>query len=146
MTPDDIIAHEQAEECYLCGKVFRCHTSCKGCENCHFLGGKVKDHDHLLDKHHLPEGKGNYRGPAHYVCNIKYRQEYYFGPVSAHNDFRFDFQLILEELSKHSYPKDLEKGEYVPKISQYQNQRTITCQLRWEIEIMDISSLTLLTI
>ena len=58
----------------------------------------MRDHDHLLKKN-------NYRGAAHYKCNINYRQDHFRVPVFSHNAFRFDFQLILNELSKHSFPE-----------------------------------------
>ena len=106
MKDADYIAHEQAEECYLCGKVFRCPPSCHGCEKCLGLGGKVRDHDHLLDERHLEEGKGNYRGASHYKCNLSYRQDRFIIPVLAHNAFRFAFQLIIKEMAKHAYPED----------------------------------------
>jgi hypothetical protein len=38
MNDADYIAHEQAEECYLCRKVFRCLPSCHACEKCLGLG------------------------------------------------------------------------------------------------------------
>ena len=107
MSHEDIIHHQEATHCYLCGKDFSCPPSCQGCDHCHHLGGKVRDHDHLLKKK-------NYRGPAHYSCNLNYRQYRFRVPVLAHNAFRFDFQLILKELSKHSYPEN--KKAYVPEL------------------------------
>ena len=109
MSPEDEIQHKEATHCYLCGKEFLCPPSCQGCNHCNDIGGKVRDHDHLLKKN-------NYRGPAHYKCNINYRQDRFRVPVLAHNAFRFDFQLILKELSKHSYPENKQKDQYVPEL------------------------------
>ena len=91
MSPEYEIEHREATHCYLCGKKFLCPPYCQGCDHCYHLGGKVKDHDHLLKKN-------NDRGAAHYKCNINSRQDQFRVPVLAHNAFRFDFQLILNEL------------------------------------------------
>ena len=88
--------------CYLCGKEFSCPIGCRGCDKCYGLGGKVRDHDHLIDHH-------NYRGSAHHKCNLAYRKDQFKVPLIAHNSFRYDIQFIIEELAKYCFPEYLKE-------------------------------------
>ena len=91
--------------------------------SCLGLGGKVRYHDHLLDKKHLRKGKGNFRGSAHYKCNLNYRQYRFIIPVLAHNAY---FQIIIEEISKHPFPIHNDKKTIVPQLIPTAKQRMIT--------------------
>ena len=53
---------------------------------------KVRDHCHYT---------GCYSGPAHLLCNLRYRIPSYI-PVVFHNLLGYDAHLFIKELGKHS--------------------------------------------
>ena len=85
------------------------------CPKCFGIGWKSRDHDHLILKN-------NYRGVAHYKCNINYRQNRPYCPVLAHNAFRFDFQLMLEVPIQKQEEESIYLNSY-----QSQSQRITMC-------------------
>ena len=72
--------YKKARECHICFKPFN------------FNDPKVRDHCHHT---------GKYRGPAHSLCNLRYRIPSYI-PVVFHNLSGYDTHLIIKELGKHS--------------------------------------------
>ena len=70
-------AHDNAEYCYICKKVFANSKKHR----------KVRDHDHYT---------GKYRGAA---CNLRYTTQVDI-PVFFHNGTNYDFNLIMTELAK----------------------------------------------
>ena len=64
-----------ATECYVCKKPFTA------------LDFKVRDHNHLT---------GQFRGPAHRLCNLKIRNPRYI-PVFIHNLSHYDAHLFIKE-------------------------------------------------
>ena len=77
-------AYKHARECHICYKPFNSRDP------------KVRDHCHYT---------GCYRGPAHSLCNLRYRIPSYI-PVVFHNLSGYDAHLFIKELGKHS--KDIE--------------------------------------
>ena len=73
-------AHDNAEYCYICKKVFANSKKHR----------KVRDHDHYT---------GKYRGPAHAICNLRYTTQVDI-PVFFHNGNNHDFNLTMTELAK----------------------------------------------
>jgi len=67
---------------------FKNTNICHICEK-EITDEKVVDHDHLT---------GNYRGPAHYDCNINYNLKYFSVPVIIHNLKNYDGHLIIEKI------------------------------------------------
>ena len=51
---------------------------------------KVRDHCHYT---------GKYRGPAHNICNLRYKISHYI-PIVFHNRSRYDAHLSIRELGK----------------------------------------------
>ena len=72
--------YKKARECHICYKPFN------------FKDPKVRDHCHYT---------GRYRGPAHSLCNLRYRIPSYI-PVIFHNLSGYDAHLFIKELAKHS--------------------------------------------
>ncbi len=64
-------------------------TNCNKCGKDFKLDKKVHDHNHLT---------GEYRGPAHYGCNLNLRLPNFIVAV-AHNGSKYDFKFILHELN-----------------------------------------------
>ena len=72
--------YEKASRCHICFKPFNSKDP------------KVRDHCHYT---------GHYRGPAHSLCNLRYRIPSYI-PVVFHNLSGYDAHLFIKELGKHS--------------------------------------------
>ena len=72
------IAHDNAEYCHICKKVFGEKKNHK----------KVGDHDHYT---------GKYRGAEHLICNLRYSTQI---PVFFHNGLNYGFNLIITEFAK----------------------------------------------
>ena len=72
--------YEKASRCHICFKPFNSKDP------------KVRDHCHYT---------GCYRGPAHSLCNLRYRIPSYI-PVVLHNLSGYDVHLFIKELGKHS--------------------------------------------
>ena len=70
-------------------KASRYHICFKPCNS---KDPKVSDHCHCT---------GHYRGPAHSLCNLRYRILSYI-PVVFHNLSGYDAHLFIKELGKHS--------------------------------------------
>ena len=69
---------------------------------------KVRDHCHLT---------GNYRGPAHNVCNINVKQkDSNFIPFAFHNFSNYDCQMFFKRLV--DLKKDNVKFEIIPKTNE----------------------------
>ena len=73
-------SYKRASKCHICFKPFN------------FKDPKVRDHCHYT---------GRYRGPAHSLCNLKYRIPSYI-PVVFHNLSGYDMHLFIKELGTHS--------------------------------------------
>ena len=73
-------AYKPARECHICYKLFNSKDP------------KVRDHCHHT---------GRYRGPAHSLCNLRYRIPSYI-PIVFHNLSGYDVHLFIKELGKHS--------------------------------------------
>ena len=82
---------------------------CRGCPQCYDLGGKVRDHDHLVQFH-------NHCGCAHNKYNVIYRKDRFKFPLLANNSFRYDIQFLIAEISKFSFPEKLKPDECVPQL------------------------------
>ena len=72
--------YEKASRCHICFKPFNSKDP------------KVRDHCHYT---------GHHRGPAHSLCNLKYRIPSYI-PVVFHNLSGYDAHLFIKELGKCS--------------------------------------------
>ena len=70
--------YEKASECHICSKPFNVKDH------------KVRDHCHYT---------GKYRGPAHMLCNLRYKIPSYI-PVVFHNLSGYDAHLFIRELGK----------------------------------------------
>ena len=77
-------SYKRASKCHICFKPFN------------FKDPKVRDHCHYI---------GHYRGPAHSLCNLRYRIPSYI-PVVFHNFSGYDVHLFIKELEAKS--KDIE--------------------------------------
>ena len=73
-------AYKRARECHICYKPFNSKDP------------KVRDHCHYT---------GRYRGPAHSLCNLRYRIPSYI-PIVFHNLSYYDAHLFIKEFGKHS--------------------------------------------
>ena len=65
--------HRKQKVCYICKKGFSTHD-----DNKKYF--KVKDHCHY---------SGKYRGPAHDICNLRFR-----------NGYTYDYHFIIKELAE----------------------------------------------
>ena len=72
--------YERARKCHICNKPF------------YELDPKVRDHCHYT---------GLYRGPAHQLCNLRYKITPYI-PVVFHNLSGYDAHLFIRELGAHA--------------------------------------------
>ena len=72
--------YKRMSKCHICFKPFNPKDP------------KVRDHCHYT---------GHYRGPAHSLCNLRYRIPFYI-PVVFHNLLGYDAHLFIKELGKHS--------------------------------------------
>ena len=73
-------SYKRARTCHICIKPFNSRDP------------KVRDHCHYT---------GRYRGPAHSLCNLRYRIPSYI-PVVFHNLSGYDAHLFIKGLGKHS--------------------------------------------
>ena len=73
-------SYKCAQECHICYKPFNSKDP------------KVRDHCHYT---------GRYRGPAHSLCNLRYRIPFYI-PIILHNLSGYNSHLFIKELGKHS--------------------------------------------
>ena len=73
-------SYKRASKYHICFKPFN------------FKDPKVRDHCHYT---------GHYRGPAHSLCNLRYRIPSYI-PVIFHNLSGYDAHLFIKEFGKHS--------------------------------------------
>ena len=80
LTKEQQIAHDNAQYCHICKRVF-------GTNKKHI---KVRDYDHFT---------GEYRDAAHVICNLRYSTQVDI-PVYLHNGSNYDFNLIINELAK----------------------------------------------
>ena len=65
------------------------NNSSRFCEK-EILSDKVRDHCHLT---------GNYRGPAHNVCNLNVKQkDRIFIPFAFHNFGKYDWHIFFKRL------------------------------------------------
>ena len=80
LTPKQWKRYEKASRCHICFKPFNSKNP------------KVRDHCHYT---------GHYRGPAHSLCNLRYRIPSYI-PMIFHNLSGYDAHLFIIELGKHS--------------------------------------------
>ena len=72
--------YKKLSKCHICYKPFN------------FKDPKLRDHCHYT---------GCYRGPAHSLCNLRYRNPSYISVV-FHNLSGYDAHLFIKELGKHS--------------------------------------------
>ena len=79
LTKSQVKKHKKAKICHICFKDFK-------------EKGKVKDHCHYT---------GEYRGAAHFGCNLRYKIPSYI-PVVFHNLAGYDAHLFIRELAKHT--------------------------------------------
>ena len=87
-------SYKRSSKCHICFKPFNPKDP------------KVRDHCHYT---------GHYRGPAHSLCNLRYRIPSYI-PIVFNNLSGYDAHLFIRELGKHS--KDIgviakNKGDYI---------------------------------
>ena len=80
LTKQQCKRYEKASRCHICFKLFNSKDP------------KVRDHCHYT---------GRYRGPAHSLCNLRYRIPSYI-PIIFHNLSGYDAHLFIRELGKHS--------------------------------------------
>src|SRR5690349_12744833 len=80
--------HNLAKECWICEKLFGKEDNPK----------KVQDHDHII---------GNYRGPAHNICNLQLRvkPEKFKLLICFYNLGKFDAHLISQAMGRVSREK-----------------------------------------
>ena len=77
--------YKKATKCHICYKLFT------------FRDPKVRDHCHYT---------GLYRGPAHSLCNLRYKIPSYI-PVVFHNFSGYDVHLFIRELGAHTSDKEV---------------------------------------
>ncbi|KAL6417975.1 hypothetical protein ACFW04_011111 [Cataglyphis niger] len=77
---------------------FRDATNCHVCERPFESGNaRVRDHCHLT---------GRYRGPAHFSCNLNYKQTYVI-PIFFHNLSGYDAHFIIKDVA-NAFPGSVE--------------------------------------
>ena len=88
LSPQEEKTYNLAKKCWICEKPFRKEDNLK----------KVRDHDHIT---------GNYRGPAHSICNLQLRikPEEFKLPIRFHNLGKFDAHLISQAMGRVSKEK-----------------------------------------
>ena len=79
LTKSQLKKHKKAKTCHICFKEFGDK-------------GKVRDHCHYT---------GEYRGTAHFACNLRYKIPNYI-PVVFHNLAGYDAHLFIRELAKYT--------------------------------------------
>ena len=100
-TKKDIIITQEDEEDNKNNNI------CRFCEK-EILSDKVRDHCHLT---------GEYRGPAHNVCNINFRQaDSNFIPFTFHNFSNYDCHMFFKKLV--DFKKDKVKLKIIPKTNE----------------------------
>ncbi|KAJ8940075.1 hypothetical protein NQ314_010909 [Rhamnusium bicolor] len=85
LTVEEQKRHDTAKDCFICGEKFQNIVVDNGTKK--FSLAKVRDHDHFT---------GNYRGPAHSKCNLRYRKPS-FVPIFLHNMSNYDVHLFVRE-------------------------------------------------
>ena len=109
-TNKDIIMTQKDEEDYQNKNI------CRFCEK-DIESGKVRDHCHLT---------GNYRGPAHNVCNINVTQKQSnFIPFIFHNFSNYDCHMFFKKLVDKK--KDKVDFEIIPKTNEEYISVTYGC-------------------
>ena len=78
LTIKEEIDHNKQKICYICKKEFDKKNY------------KVRDHFHYT---------GKYRGPAHNICNLRYKIPKEI-PIVFHNGSTYDYHFIIKELVK----------------------------------------------
>ncbi|KAL6416544.1 hypothetical protein ACFW04_013376 [Cataglyphis niger] len=77
---------------------FRDATNCHVCEKPFESGdARVRDHCHLT---------GRYRGPAHFSCNLNYKETYVI-PIFFHNLSGYDAHFIIKDVA-NAFPGSVE--------------------------------------
>ncbi|XP_036138928.1 uncharacterized protein LOC118644448 [Monomorium pharaonis] len=77
LTRDQWVKFHNARNCYMCEKPFMQDDV------------RVRDHCHIT---------GRYRGPAHSICNLNYKQLFYI-PIVFHNLSGYDAHFIIKEMA-----------------------------------------------
>ena len=90
LTTEEEINYESAQICHICEKPFTDEPN-----DDDWIELKVKDHDHL---------NGNFRGAAHFTCNLKY-QIPGFIPLFFHNLKGYDSHFLISNLNNKSFGK-----------------------------------------
>ena len=78
LTTEEKIYHNKQKICYICKKEFN---------NNEKKNYKVRDHCHYM---------GKYRGAAHNICNLRYKEI----PIVFHNGSIYDYHFIIKKLVK----------------------------------------------
>ena len=86
LTKEQWTRYKTASKCHICYKPFIFKDAVAP------EGPKVRDHCHYTDK---------YRGPAHLLCNLRYRIPSYI-PVVFHNLSGYNAHLFIKELGAKS--------------------------------------------
>ncbi|XP_036140462.1 uncharacterized protein LOC118644854 [Monomorium pharaonis] len=77
LSEEQLEAYHSATRCHICDKPFASDDT------------RVRDHCHLT---------GRYRGPAHSLCNLNYRNASYM-PIIFHNLSGYDSHFIIKEIA-----------------------------------------------
>ena len=85
LTLEEEITFNESNICHICSKEIKNEEV------------KVKDHCHIT---------GYYRGPAHKICNINFKNKKVL-PVVMHNSANYDIHLLIRELAKQSSKLDI---------------------------------------
>ena len=81
LTTKEEMYHNKQKICYICKKEFNNNDK---------KNYKVRDHCHYM---------GKYRGPAHNICNLRYKVPKEI-PIVFHNGSTYDYHFIIKELVK----------------------------------------------